>query len=107
MPKITIENLYGKIIEAESIEKTVLKTLHENRIDWMHACGGKGRCTSCKAIIVSGDEHLNQATVAELRFRNIGALKANERLTCQAVANGDILIRAPEEYKLPHVTYSE
>lgn len=107
MPKITIENLSGTTIETDAPERTVLKILQENRIDWMHACGAKGRCTTCKAIVTAGNEFLTEVTAAETRFINMGALKPNERLTCQVMIKGDIAIRVPKQYQLPHMQYND
>ena len=107
MPKIQVENLSNATIEADESSKSLLQALHAARIDWMHACGGKGRCTTCKAIIIAGDVVLSPLTPAERRFEAIGALKRNERLACQCTASGDIVIRVPEEYKLPHIRYTD
>jgi len=107
MAKITIENLHNRILLVEDLEKTLLQHFHSYGLDWMHACGGKGRCTTCKAIIISGADNLAPLTPAEVRYQSIKALRANERLSCQAKINGDITIRVPEEYKLPHITYSD
>ena len=71
----------------------------------MHACGGKGRCTTCKVIVLKGHEHLISVTPAENRYRAMGALKSNERLSCQVRILGDVTIAVPEEYKLPHIDY--
>jgi 2Fe-2S ferredoxin len=106
MAKILIENLFGKILSVENPEKTLLQHFQDNRLDWMFACGGKGRCTTCKVIVSEGMNNMSPLTVAEQRYRAIRALGLNERLSCQANVSGDITISAPEEYKLPHVHYS-
>ena len=105
--KIKIENLNNQEIESVEKSKPLLKHLHAHQIDWLHACGEKGRCTTCKAIIVSGDESLSALTRFEERYREIGAPKKHERLACQVVVGGDIVIRVPEEGKLPHIVYSD
>jgi ferredoxin, 2Fe-2S len=86
--------------------RSILATLQAERIDWMHACGGKGRCTTCRFSVVSGAAHLSPLTSHELRYRQQGDLRNNERLACQVRTIGDILIRVPEEGKLPHIEYS-
>lgn len=106
MPKIVIENLDGKEINAPE-RKSLLRVLQENRIDWMQSCGGKGRCTTCKAVIVKGAENLSPVTSAEWRYRGIKALGDDERLSCQSAVLGDLVIRVPDVYKLPHVRYSD
>lgn len=107
MARIAIQNLPDQYIEAKALDKSILQHFHDHNLDWMHACGGKGRCTTCKFQVVSGAENLSSLTDAELRYRKIYALKDNERLACQTRLSGDIDIRVPEEYKLPHVEYRE
>lgn len=107
MVKIVIENLGQKEIISNDTSRSLLRTIHEAGVDWMTGCGGKGRCTTCKAIVVSGELNLPPLTPAEVRYRNLGALGADERLACQVRALGDLRIRVPEEYKLPHMHYTD
>lgn len=107
MVKIVIENLGKKEVPVKDFSHSVLRHLHSNSVDWMHACGGKGRCTTCKMIIVEGGAYTSPLTPAENEYRRQGALRENERLACQVRVTADILIRVPEEYKLPHVKYSQ
>jgi len=106
MPKIVIQNLNNKQIISENIGLSILSVLQENAIDWMHACGGKGRCTTCKAIITNGQNALDHLTVAEKKFFEQGFLRVNERLACQARLYGDVVIRVADENKFPHIQYS-
>ena len=106
MPTITIKNLENKSIICTDTSQTVLQVLHENNIDWMHACGAKGRCTTCKMIVHEGLVALNKESVFEKQFRSLGQLKKNERLTCQTQATEDLLISVPESSKMPHINYS-
>ena len=85
--------------------QTVLQALHAQNLDWMHACGGKGRCTSCRMIVISGQENTGPVTTAEHRFYALNRLKPTERLTCQCTLLGDVVVRVPEATKLPHLTY--
>ncbi|MBX2964577.1 MAG: (2Fe-2S)-binding protein [Cyclobacteriaceae bacterium] len=104
MTRIVIRNL-GKSVEVSDFSETILKAVQEDGIDWMHACGGKGRCTTCKAVVLEGAENLAPPTAAEIRYRDRGLLKDGERLACQAVVLGSITVDVPEEGKLPHLTY--
>jgi 2Fe-2S ferredoxin len=102
-----IENLFKKTIDAADHSKTLLQHFQDHHIDWMHACGAKGRCTTCKVIIKEGGENFEPLTHAEQGYMQQGALKPQERLACQAKINGDVSLIAPEEYQLPHVVYSD
>lgn len=106
MPEVTVKNLYSKTIHCESkTEKLIDILLAET--DWMHACGKKGKCTTCTAKILSGHTSLGDLTDAEKRFINLGRLKDGYRLACQATVHADVVISTPESYKLPHLKYSD
>lgn len=105
MARIVIQNL-RKSIEVTDLSKSMLFNIQQGGIDWMHACGGKGNCTTCKAIVLKGKEYMDQCTQAELRYKRLGLLNDNERLACQVRIIGDVIIQVPEESKLPHLTYN-
>lgn len=107
MPTITIKNLDNKSVTYTDTNQTVLNILHENNIDWMHACGAKGRCTTCKMIVHTGLKTLSSESSFEKQFRSLGKLQVGERLTCQCQATEDILISVPKSGKMPHINYSE
>ncbi|GGZ21644.1 hypothetical protein GCM10007049_12980 [Echinicola pacifica] len=108
MPKIVIENLYNKDLNTNPEVNKVIEIIHENKVDWMHACGKKGRCTTCMMIVESGMENLSPLTDREEFFRQSGRLKENQRLTCQAkLLKGTLRVRVHEQYKLPHMKYSD
>lgn len=108
MPKIVIENLFNRTINFTNTSRKVIELIHENNIDWMHACGKKGRCTSCKMILVSGQEHLSRLSDREIYFRKLKRLGPHERLSCQCrLMDGEIHIRVAEINKFPHLEYSE
>jgi 2Fe-2S ferredoxin len=105
MALLTIQNLPGAVIEVPT-QTTLLAALQDAGYDWMHACGAKGRCTTCRVQVLAGMENLGPLTVAELRYRLAGRLHADERLTCQArVLGGEVLGRVPEATQLPHQRY--
>jgi ferredoxin, 2Fe-2S len=106
MPKLVVQNLADRqVFVAEG--QTLLKALQADGIDWMHACGGKGRCTTCRIIVRDGLQHFGPLTAAEIKYRSSGRLKDNERLTCQCtLENGDAVGVVPNQTKLPHLTYT-
>ena len=106
MVKIVIENLGKKELLVNDSSSTVLQVIHGHFVDWMHSCGGKGSCTTCKMIVLSGIENISPPSTSEVQYAAEGALAQNERLACQVNISGNILIRVPEENKLPHVQYS-
>lgn len=108
MPRIVIQNLGNLTIESEQVDCKVIEIIHQNGTDWMHACGKKGRCTTCKMIVVRGGENLSPETEPELVYRNQNRLKSNERLSCQSqLMKGELTIRVAEVNKFPHLAYTE
>lgn len=104
MARIVIRNL-GKSFESSDFSRSLLALIHDQGIDWMHACGGKGRCTTCKAIILEGDNLLSDYTTAESRYQKQGLLRPGERLACQTKIKGDVVVEVPDTSKFPHITY--
>lgn len=105
MALLTIENLPGAVIETQP-QRSLLAALQVAGFDWRHACGAKGRCTTCRMQVLAGAGNLAPLTEAELRYREAGRLRPDERLSCQArQLAGEVLGRVPEATKLPHVHY--
>jgi 2Fe-2S ferredoxin len=104
MPTLTVLNLPAAVPVPPG--STLLAALQAAGHDWMHACGAKGRCTTCRIVLVSGADSLTPPTAAELRYRAAGRLLENERLTCQTQQlAGNVSGLVPEATKLPHVRY--
>jgi len=83
MPLLTIQGLPGPPLEVPA-GRTVLAAIHAAGYDWWHACGAKGRCTTCRVRVLAGAEALAPPTAPELRYREAGRLREDERLACQA-----------------------
>ena len=107
MPQIIIKNLDNRLIASNDSSQPALNIIHDHQIDWMHACGAKGRCTTCKLIVLEGMEGLSEMTAAETKFKDMGRLKPNERLACQTQLLDNIEVKVAEENKFPHIEYSE
>jgi len=106
MPDLIVQNLNQRQIPVEP-GQTLLKAVQAAGIDWMHACGAKGRCTTCRIIVLQGMEYLGELSPAEQRYRSNHRLKDNERLTCQCMLEGgNVTGKVPEQTKLPHMNYS-
>ena len=108
MVQICIQNLGNRRIDSTDTSRKVIEIIHESGKDWMHACGKKGRCTTCKLIVVAGMENLSELTDREKVFLNQGRIKSEERLACQTVLEaGSLHVRVAEQNKFPHLNYSE
>ena len=105
MALLTIENLPAATVEVPA-GATLLAALQAAGHDWMHACGAKGRCTTCRLQVRTGMQNLSALSAAELRYRAARRLLDHERLTCQArLPEGEVAGCVPEATKLPHVQY--
>ncbi len=105
MAKVVIENMGSKSIDCLDKKEKLLDILLQET-DWLHACGGKGRCTTCKVIITEGMDGLPPLTTPELKYVDLHLLRKNERLACQISVMNDLIIRVPNGSKLPHLNYS-
>jgi 2Fe-2S ferredoxin len=105
MPLLTIINLPNPTV-AVPAGATLLAAIQRAGHDWRHACGAKGRCTTCRLRVLAGAEHLTPHTEPELRYLAAGQLLPHERLTCQVrLPQGEVTGQVPEATKLPHVEY--
>lgn len=106
MSYFIIKNLNNTKCSAAPAQ-TLLQALQEARIDWMQACGGKGRCTTCKFKILQLEGHLSEPTAFEQKCRQNHRLADDERLACQSsLLEGHLELVVPKAYQLPHLTYS-
>ncbi len=107
MPNLVVQNLADRQVKVAH-GQTLLSALQAEGIDWMHSCGGKGRCTTCRIIVQKGLKHFGALTESEEKYRAKGLLKENERLTCQCLLEGgDAAGLVPQGTKLPHITYTD
>jgi 2Fe-2S ferredoxin len=106
MAKITIRNMDNREIISNDNSTSILNIIQDAQIDWMHACGGKGRCTTCKMVIHSGIDTLAAPNEAEQKLIDLGRLAHNERLSCQNRLQDDLEISVAEQNKFPHLNYT-
>ena len=105
--KVVILNLNRQEIAIENQEKSLIYHFGLAGQDWMQACGQKGRCTTCAFEVLEGREFLSEESEAERKFHDNGRLPVSRRLACQTRTSGNIVIRVPDDVKLPHLTYTE
>ncbi|MEE8626947.1 MULTISPECIES: adenylate/guanylate cyclase domain-containing protein [Methylobacterium] len=71
---------------------TLLEISRANRVPHVSVCGGRGRCSTCRVLVVGGEGHLSPPGAQEsAALRAIGA-PANVRLACQAKPGGDVAV---------------
>jgi len=63
--------------------QTILDASLANGIPHYHACGGLGKCTTCRVLVTDGKENLSAYSERERILRETVPIPANVRLACQ------------------------
>lgn len=85
--------LEDKIVTEEDKTKTILEISLKNGIQHIHACGGHGRCSTCRVIILDGIENLHPRNEIEFNLANKKGLEENIRIACQTRIKGNIKLK--------------
>jgi len=72
---------------------TILEASWEGDIPHTHACGGSGRCSTCRVLVLSGLENCSDRTRAEKEVSDRLRFPPAIRLACQTQVFGDIQLR--------------
>lgn len=89
MPSLVVDGV--GTFQIESGKRLVLALEQDAKVDQLHACGGKARCTTCRVEFIDGEP--TTMTVAE---KNVLAAKGltGVRLSCQILCDHDMHVRA-------------
>ena len=71
---------------------TILDISRENDIPHASVCGGRGRCSTCRVRIISGEDNLPVPSTDEQRVLDRINAGSGVRLACQARATGDVTV---------------
>jgi 2Fe-2S ferredoxin len=88
MLELVIQNFNNKSFESSLESQTLLNLAQDHYMDWMHACGGKGRCTTCRVEVIDGSANLGPITEAEQFTYNVNVSATGEWLGRSVVAAG-------------------
>ena len=85
----------GKHIGEIELERelSVLAAAAKGEVALTHVCGGHARCGTCLVTVEAGAEHLSPMGAAEARILKVLKAKPDQRLGCQAWAQGDVTCR--------------
>ncbi len=93
MPKVTfIVSGQEKTVETAA-GQSILQIALDSGIPMEHACGGNGFCTTCMCKVKQGMEHLSPRNDRE---ENMGVMEDPDRLSCQAIVEGDVTVEVIE-----------
>ena len=91
MPQLNIapDNIQIEIKDGESILTACLR----NNVSHLHACGGMGRCSTCRIAVSEGIENCSPPNEKEQTLAEKIDLPPGFRLACQTEVTGDIHFR--------------
>ncbi|MCA9041904.1 MAG: (2Fe-2S)-binding protein [Planctomycetaceae bacterium] len=94
MPKLTVEG-YGEF-DVPAGKRLVLALTDEAGVDQLHACGGVGKCTTCRVEFLEGEpESMTEAEKAVLEARGLEGV----RLSCQILCDQDMSVKAISRFE--------
>ena len=73
--------------------QTLLEVSRANRIPHPSLCGGRARCSTCRVLVLSGQETLPAPTQVEQRVLHRIAAPARVRLACQLRPRQDVTVQ--------------
>lgn len=91
--KFKLDYKKEKSVYVETLNKTILEISLANGIPHMHACGGNARCSTCRVLVVDGEENLCPRNEKESVLAKMKGFKSNIRLACQTKVKGSAMIR--------------
>ena len=92
MPKLTVEGV-GEF-EVPAGKRLVNALVDECGVDQLHACGGVGRCTTCRVEFVAGEPaRMTKAEQDVLAAKGLAGTPGL-RLSCQITCDADMTVRA-------------
>ncbi len=72
---------------------TVLESLLASGIEHTHVCGGNAYCSTCRIMILDGQQNCSDPTAAERALAKKLDFPFHVRLACQTKVSGDVSIR--------------
>jgi len=89
MPTLTVDGVGA--FEVPAGKRLVLALTDEAGIDQLHACGGNGKCTTCRVEVMSGEpSRMTDAETAVLAAKGVSGV----RLSCQMTCDADLTVKA-------------
>lgn len=94
MPKVLFypAGKSGEVPEGTSI----LDASEQLGLEVRHDCGGFATCSTCRIMIVDGVENLSEIDLDEENMLEEAELPNPFRLSCQAMIQGDVILRIPD-----------
>ena len=89
MPVLTVDGV--GVFDVPHGKRLVLALEQDAKIDQLHACGGRARCTTCRVVFIAGEpEKKTKAEIAVVTAKGLTGI----RLSCQILFEHDMTVRA-------------
>ena len=93
MPKVSVDGV--GTFEVPAGKRLVNALVDECGVDQLHACGGVGRCTTCRVVFTAGEPaRMTKAERDVLAAKGIAGTPGL-RLSCQITCDADMSLQAP------------
>lgn len=89
----TVEFDRERTVEVDDPDLTLLEIARTAGIPHASACGGNGRCSTCRVIVLEHPENLTPRDGGELKLARAKGFEPNIRLACQARPTGPVKLR--------------
>lgn len=76
-------NFLGEKVVETSPHESILASALKAGIPHFHACGGKAKCSTCRILVISGEENLSKPNRKEIKLKDAVHLPPTVRLACQ------------------------
>lgn len=91
MPTVEFER--ERSVEAEDPAQTILEIARAAGIPHASACGGRGRCSTCRVLVLERPDNLSPPNEVELRLARAKGFDATIRVACQTRVTGPVKLR--------------
>jgi ferredoxin len=99
MPKIIFNG--HQTVEVEP-GISILDAALRHQVKIYHTCGGNCSCSTCRVLVLKGEENLSPMESMEKEVLDSFDLKHPHRLGCQSlVLRGHVEVKVPERQKEP------
>ena len=100
LPKIVFSDS-RRTVEVEK-GTSILEAAMQHNVPLYHTCGGNASCSTCRVMVLNGDEYLSKMETMEMEVLDAFDLRPPHRLGCQAlVLNGTVEVHIPDRLKAP------
>jgi adenylate cyclase len=79
--------------EVSESGQSLLQVSREHGVPHVSVCGGKGRCSTCRVVVLQGEASVPARNDVEAALAETKGLADDVRLACQTCVSGDVHVR--------------